>query len=282
MITRRKFVQLSAAALPSLARPLWGQGHSLKLGLQLYTLRQIAGEDLPAILRQVRAIGYQEVELTSLQFALPASELRKVIENSGLTAPSGHFDYTELSAKFDYARDLGLQWMVCPVLPKAQWTSSDGFHDAAIQFNNWGKRARDLGMRFAFHNHAYEFRQFDRGTGFDLLVRETDPELVSFELDCYWVAEAGRDPRQLLDQLGRRVRMLHLKDRKPGFPPSTKMGPDSAHFTEVGNGTIDWRGVLALAQKLEVEHYFVEQDKTDGPPMESVRTSYNYLRKILA
>ena len=160
--------------------------------------------------------------------------------------------------------------MVYPHAAEAQWTSSDGFATPLSKFNDWGKRARDLGMRFAFHNHAYEFSPVRPGHKFRPPREGDRRELVSFELDFYRVAEAGRDPRQLLDQLGMRVRMLHRKDRKPGFPPSTKMGPDSAHFTEVGNGTIDWRGVLALAQKLEVEHYFVEQDKTDLPSMESV------------
>ena len=280
MISRRQFVQLSAAALPIFARPLRALTH-IPLGVQLYTLRQMAAKDLPSTLRQIRAAGYEEVELIPLAYTRSAGhELKAMIADSGLTAPSGHFNYADIATKLSYAKSLGLKWMVCPILPKDLWTA-EGFRRAAHQFNAWGKQIRDRGMSFAFHNHDYEFRKLDGGTGYDILVKETDPELVSFEMDCYWVAQAGIDPAAKLKQLGRRVRLLHLKDLKPGFPPSTDMNPSSAHFAEVGRGKLNWREILAVAQKLQVEQYIVEQDKTDGPPVKSIRISYNYLRKIL-
>jgi sugar phosphate isomerase/epimerase len=241
----------------------------------------MAKMDLPGTLSQIHAIGYQEVELTPVAYTLPVDQLRKVVAASGLKAPSGHFEYTDLSGQWDYAKASGIKWVVCPMLPKPQWTSADGFHTAAHQFNEWGKRAHDMGMRFAFHNHDYEFRQFDGTTGYDILLKETDPRLVFLELDCYWITQAGLDPLQMLNRLGRRVRMLHIKDRKPGFPSSNDMSQSSAHFTEVGAGGIDWPPILAAARKLQIDHYFVEQDHIDGPPIESIRASYNYLRKIM-
>jgi sugar phosphate isomerase/epimerase len=138
-----------------------------------------------------------------------------------------------------------------------------------------------MGMGLGFHNHDYEFAQLNGTTGLDILLKQTNPEFVSFELDCYWVAQAGHNPLQQLRQMGKRVRLLHLKDRKPGFPYSNDMTASSAHFTEVGSGTLNWREIIDEAEKLKVEYYFVEQDKTDGPPLESIRTSYNYLRKLL-
>jgi sugar phosphate isomerase/epimerase len=280
MLTRRSFLELSAAALPAFAHPLWGQRH-FPIGLQLSTLTKMAKADLPGTLSQIHAIGYQEVELTPVAYTLPVDQLRKVVAASGLKAPSGHFEYTDLSGQWDYAKASGIKWVVCPMLPKPQWTSAGGFHTAAHQFNEWGKRAHDMGMRFAFHNHDYEFRQFDGTTGYDILLKETDPKLVFFELDCYWITQAGLDPLQMLNRLGRRVRMLHIKDRKPGFPSSNDMSQSSAHFTEVGAGSIDWPPILAAARKLQIEHYFVEQDHIDGPAIESIRASYNYLRKIM-
>ena len=280
MLNRRTFLQFSAASLPVFSRMLWAQAHT-PIGLQLSTLNGMAKRDLPATLSQIHAIGYQEVEVTPVAYTLPVEQLRKVVAASGLNAPSGHFEYTDLSGQFDYAQALGLKWVVCPMLPKAQWTSADGFHAAAAQFNKWGKRAHEMGMRFAFHNHDYEFRRFGDTTGYDILLQETDPKLVFFELDCYWITQAGLDPVAMLNRLGQRVRMIHLKDRKPGFPSSNDMSQSSAHFTEVGAGAIDWPHILATAEKLQIEHYFVEQDHIDGPPIESVRASYNYLRKIL-
>jgi sugar phosphate isomerase/epimerase len=291
-LNRRNFLQWSAAAtLPALARPLWsqmGSHHRLPIGLQLSTLvkQKVDETQLKDYLRQIAAIGFQEIEPWYAAYTIPAEQLRKNIEDSGMTVASGHFEYTNLTADFagqlKYAKALGLKWMVCPMLPKSQWTSADGFRIAAHQFNEWAKQVNDSGMRFAFHNHDYEFRKFDGVTGYDILLKETDPTLVFYEMDCYWITQAGYDPAEMLIRLGRRVRMLHIKDHKPGYPPSNDMEDSSAHFTEVGSGAVNWPAILAVAEKLNIEHYFIEQDHIDGPPLESLRTSYNYLRKTLA
>jgi sugar phosphate isomerase/epimerase len=172
--------------------------------------------------------------------------------------------------------------MVCPMLPKAQWGSPEGFRRAAAAFNQWGKQCRQHGMRFAYHNHNYEFQDLKGTTGYDILLKETDPELVWLEMDTYWITQAGRDPVLLLNQLGKRVRLLHLKDRKVDVPTSQALDDSAEHFTEVGSGTIAWRPLLALAQKLGVEHYFVEEDKSDKAPMDSLKISYGFLHKILS
>src|SRR5271170_384900 len=109
MLTRRNFLELSAAALPLFARPLWGQTH-FPIGLQLSTLNAMAKSDLPGTLTQIHAVGYQEVELTPVAYTLPVDQLRKVVAGSGLKAPSGHFEYADLSHQFDYAQALGLAW----------------------------------------------------------------------------------------------------------------------------------------------------------------------------
>jgi sugar phosphate isomerase/epimerase len=281
VLTRRRFLEFAAAALPGFALVLQAQAR-FPIGLQLSTLNAMAKADLAGTLKQIHAVGYQEVELTPVAYTLPPDQLRRVLAESGLKAPSGHFEYTDLSRQFEYAKALGLDWVVCPMLPKEQWTSIQEFRTAARRFNEWGKHAHDMGMRFAFHNHDYEFRRFGDVTGYDILLKETDPNLVFLEMDCYWVTQAGFDPVDLLHQLGRRVRMLHIKDRKAGFPASNDMSASSAHFTEVGTGGIDWPHIIAAARRLQIEHYFIEQDHIDGPPIESVRTSYNYLRRILA
>lgn len=285
MITRRRFVQWSALAASSFAGALFAQEPSasrgpIRLGAQLFTVRAMAKTDLPGALRAVRSIGYREIELIPEVYDRPAEDLRRTITASGLAAPSAHFGFEKFPSRFDYARALGLQWMVCPMIPHAMH-SKDGFRRAADQLNRWGRQAKPMGMRVGYHNHNYEFQRFGSETGYDILVRNTNPELVYFEVDCYWVAEAGHDPVSLMKQLGKRARLLHLKDRKPGFPASTKLGPGSGHFTEVGRGSLDWPAILAEARKIGVEHYFVEQDETSGPPMESLKISYQYLHKEL-
>jgi sugar phosphate isomerase/epimerase len=280
MLNRRKFLTLSAAAWPAMA---FGAGKHTPLGVQLYTIRGLVKDNnLLQLLKQIRAIGYEEVELYGNLYKHSERELLSMLRRSGLTAASGHFDYEGFVAKIPYARRLGLKWMVCPMLPKAQWGSPESFRKAAATFNDWGKQCQQHGMRFAFHNHNYEFQDLKGTTGYDILLKETDPDLVWMEMDAYWITQAGRDPVLLLNQLGKRVRLLHLKDRKADVPTSQVLDASAEHFAEVGNGTIRWRALLVLAQKLGIEHYYVEQDESDKSPMDSLKISYTYLRKVLS
>ena len=282
MINRRDFLFASSLALlgisavrslaPSSARPL---------GVQLYTVRTQAEKDLPGVLASLRQIGYREVETYWNVYTHPAEELKRMIEDHGLVVPSGHFDYQGLEGKLDYANSLGVRYLICPMLPKSLWNSLDGFKQAADQFNRWGEQVERRGMRFGFHNHNYEFRRFGETTGFDVLVSRTEPTLVWFEMDCYWVTQAGRDPLQMFERLGPRIRLLHLKDRKPGFPPSQELNEKAEHFTAVGTGTIPWQPILAAARSDSIEHMFVEQDAGDLPPLEELRISYKNLEPWL-
>jgi sugar phosphate isomerase/epimerase len=283
MQTRRDFLRVSMVALSALrASKSFAAGDRPPIGVQLYTVRQQAEKDLGKVLEEIHKIGYREVELYWNVYAHPAVTLRRMITDAGLSAPSGHFNYDGLPTKLDYARELGLKWVVCPMLPESMWNSLDGFKRAADQFNRWGEQINGMGMRFAFHNHNYEFKKFGDATGFETLLTNTDPKLVNLEMDCYWITQAGRDPVKMLDDLGKRVRMLHLKDRKAGFRPSQQLNDAAGHFSEVGRGTINWPAVLKRAQELEIEHYFVEQDKSDKPPIESLRISYQYLEPLFA
>jgi sugar phosphate isomerase/epimerase len=280
MKTRREFLALSIGAVA--ATSLRAQiGHRRKLGLQLYTVRRQAEQDLPKTLAAVKAAGYEEVELYWNVYSHPSAELKRMLRDAGLTAPSGHFDYDGLDGKLEYARDVGVRYVICPMLPKQMWSSAKGFHDAADQFNRWGEKVRRLGLTFGFHNHNYEFKQFGTQTGFDILMKNTDPATVKLEMDCYWVTQAGRDPLAILDEYKDRVRMLHLKDRKPGFPPSTTLDKSAEHFAEFGTGSIKWKPILEKASSVGVEHYFVEQDETERPVMESIHISAENAKKLL-
>ncbi len=280
--TRRKLLRSTFLGVPALAlRGVSFAENEQPLGVQLYTVRDLAEHDLPGVLEQIRAIGYREVETYWNVYSHPPRQLRQMIEDHGLSVPSGHFNYDGFAGKLEYAKELGVRSMVCPMLPKEMWSSLDGFRRAADQFNQWGAAARKLGMNFAFHNHDYEFRQFGAKTGFDELMERTDPKLVSWEMDCYWVTQAGLDPAAMLKKYRGRVHLLHVKDRLPGFAPSRKLDKSAEHFTEVGSGTIDWKKVLTLAREQGIRHYFVEQDETSIPVMESLRISYRNLRRFM-
>jgi len=266
------------------------------IGVQLYTVRDQAEKDLPGVLAALQKIGYKEAEPYWNIYNHPAKELKKMLADHGLTAPSGHFDYDGLDTKFDYAQELGLTYMTCPMLPKDMWTSLDGFKKAADQFNKWGAEAQKRKMKFAFHNHNYEFKNLVSKNGYDqvvsgadphmdgftVLLTSTDPKLVWFEMDCYWITQAGRDPVKMMNEHSGRIKMLHLKDRKPGAATSQSLDEAAMHFTEVGNGTLDWKAILAAADKNKIEHMFVEEDFCDKPPMESLKISYQNLEKLMA
>ncbi len=284
MHTRRKFLTAATAGLAAVAvKPLaFAEKPWPPLGVQLYTVRQLAQTDLPNVLAAIRKIGYRTVETYVAQYKMTAADLRKAILDSGLSVPSGHFGYAGFDTKYDYAKELGLKFMICSSVPESLGSSADGFKRAADQYNAWGEKARKMGMQFAFHNHNSEFQTYDGKTGIEVLLERTDPHLVQWQMDCYWVAQAGSDPVAMLHKYAQRITTLHLKDRKPGAQPTLETGSGSQHFTEVGTGTLDWKKILPLARKQSVRYMFVEQDTTELPPLESLQVSYANLQKLMS
>jgi sugar phosphate isomerase/epimerase len=284
MLTRREFMGDAAAGLAATA---WAPQAFAKeldrpIGVQLYTVRNLLQTDVPGTLAAIRKIGYRTVETFVAEYKMSAKDLRQAIVDAGLTAPSAHFGYDDFGARFDYAKELGVECVVCSSVPGNVGDSADGFKRAAEQYNQWGEQAKKLGLRFGFHDHDTEFKQFGGVTGFDILMENTDPELVQWQMDCYWVAQAGRDPVALLRKYGKRMQSLHLKDRLPNAPTSTDTGPGSQFFTEVGEGTLDWPNIFRLAEQFKIQNMYVEQDKTEKPPLECLQISYTNIRKYLS
>jgi len=245
-----------------------------RLGIQLYTLRSVAGTNLGGTLAQVAAIGYTEVELAGL-YNHPASDVRGLLDQYGLTAPSAHIDIAQIEgsaadATFRDAKTLGLEWITVPSLPRGKRDTVDDWKHVAQEFNAVAKETRAAGFRFAYHNHNAEFRKIGTTLPLEILLAETDPMLVSFEMDVYWVVNGGGDPLDLLARYPGRFKMLHLKD---------SMGAPDHKMADVGSGTIDFKAILAQAKG--IEHYFVERDDpTDA--LASAKASYAYLSRVLS
>jgi len=285
MSTRRNFLRSSAAlasfTISGLARMAVADRRERPIGVQLYSVRDQVQTDLNDTLAEIRKIGYKQVETFPPQYVAPAADLRRAILDHGLTVPSGHFGYVRIASQWDYAQELWVKDVVCAGLPNAMRGSLEGIQKAADQFNQWGAHARQLGLRFAFHNHNFEFQQFSATTGLETLLQRTDPSLVFWQMDCYWVAQAGHDPVELMKRHAGRISSLYLEDLKPGFPPTFVQGPDSAHFTEVGSGTVHWKSIFDLATQQKIAYMFVERDSGDLPVMESLRISYHNIAKLL-
>jgi sugar phosphate isomerase/epimerase len=283
MSTRREFVTGAAAGVAAcaLVPRAFAKKMDRPVGVQLYTVRSLVDKDFPGTLAALGKIGYRTVETYVAQYKLPAKDLRQAILDADLVAPSAHFAYNDFGTRLDYAKELGVECVVCSSVPGTVGNSADGFKQAADQYNLWGDQARKMGLKFGFHNHNTEFKDYGGVTGVDILLQNTDPALVQWQMDCYWVAQAGFDPVEMLKKHGKRMQSLHLKDRKPNFPASTDTGPSSAHFTEVGTGTLDWTTILHLAGEARIPNMYVEQDQTDIPPLESLQISYTNIEKFL-
>ena len=282
--SRRRFLKasLAAAAAGCLLRSqryALAEIPGMTYGVQLYMLRQQATTDLAGVFRAIHDAKFAQVELYPIAYNHPAPELRHMIEDAGLGAVAGHFDYAGLEGKLDYAQQLGLKYVVCPMLPRDQWTSLAGFGQAAELFNRVGKQLHDRGMEFVFHNHDYEFRPLEGSTGFHTLMQHTDPALVKLEFDLYWLTQAGQDPLAMMKTHADRLRLVHLKDRLAGAVTSYTPDPPQ-YFTELGHGTIPWRSLLLQAHAQGIQYAFVDQDDTTLPLAQSLSINRAYLRSL--
>jgi len=255
-------------ALDSVVRP---QTKLPRIGLELYTVRRAAAADLAGTLARVAKIGYTEVEFAGYhQHA--AAEIREMLKANGLTAPAAHVDIAAIQnapdKTFEDARTIGHEWIVVPSTPSGKHATVDDWKGVAELFNKTAQQVQAAGFRFGFHNHNEVFRKIGDVTPIDVLMKETDPSLVSYELDVYWVVNGGADPVDVLTRYPNRFRLMHLKD---------SMGPPDHKMADVGSGTIDFKAVLAHAKG--IEHYFVEHDE---PPdaFVDVAASYAYLSKL--
>jgi sugar phosphate isomerase/epimerase len=238
------------------------------VGLQLYTVRAALEADFDATLQRVAVIGYKEVEFAGY-FGHGAQQVRATLDRLGLASPSAHVPLEALGENWQsYLADastVGQSYLV--VASVGQVTDLDGYRRIAEHFNRAGEIATKSGVRLAYHNHDREFTPLQGKLPYDVLLEETDPQYVWFEIDLYWLFKGGQDVFKYFDRWPGRVRMLHLKDADAS----------PAHrITEVGAGILDWKRILARARQAGVQHYFVEQDDA-ADPFTSIRSSYRYL-----
>lgn len=300
MWSRRAFLQRGSLALAAMtcldvhaAQSRLGP-LNLPIGLQVYTVRDDVAKDLPGALKTISAIGYREVELAGLP-KQPVAEMRTLLEDCGLTAPSMHAGMADLQTgaqeRIDYAKALGAQYLVCSF----PWTADSRFRTgggnalaAGITLDDWkwnaeqlnrvGELARKADIRCGYHNHNMEFRSYDGVIGYDELLRQTDPALVTMELDIGWVVTAGVDPLTYLTRHAKRISLLHVKEVRKGARTVTDRL--DAQTTEVGSGQIDWRELFAAMKPETIRHYFVEQENFERPPLEAVKISFDYLHGL--
>ncbi|QSO46493.1 sugar phosphate isomerase/epimerase family protein [Alicyclobacillus mengziensis] len=247
-----------------------------KLGLQLYSLRDLAKDDFLGTLKQVADIGYDGVEFAGYG-GLSAQELRRVVGDLGLEPVSSHVQLSELESNLrqviEYGQELGLSYVVCPYLPEDKRQTLDDYRRLADTMNQIGQEISQAGMTLAYHNHAFEFVRFENQYALDALYALTDKRYVQAELDIYWVEYAGQSALEYVERYADRSGLLHVKDM-------TK--DDERFFAEVGTGRLDIPSILSTAKAGGIEWYLVEQDVIRRDPLESVTMSYRYLLDLTA
>jgi sugar phosphate isomerase/epimerase len=246
-----------------------------RIGIQLYSVRQDVQRDMAATLARLAEIGYREVEFAGY-FGKTPDETRRLLEQNRLTAPSTHIGYDQLKTNWDRALDdavaRGHRYITIPYLPNDVRVSKASWQGVAEEFNRGAERARARGLAFAYHNHDFEFVRVEGVIPFDLLLAETDPALVSFEMDVYWTVKAGGDPLAYFRQHPARFPMLHIKD---------SAGPPAHQQVDVGAGTIDFASILRLdaGQRGVVKHVFIEHDQPQNP-LAFAKASYDHLSRM--
>ena len=280
------------------------------IGLQFGIIGADTGRDIDASFAQVAEIGFREVELSNLFGRTPA-ELAAAAARAGVKIASLHLPLiamggpTSLSMASDPARiaeamgTLGATWAIVPILmipstyrprPGERMetglgraiaeSGEDIWKQTAAALNTKAAALRPLGVGVAYHNHNLDFAPIGKTTGWDILMRETEADLVKFEIDIGWVELAGIDPVRFFDSLRGRVKLLHVRDIVRDKPQSFEISMNSPI---VGSGRLDWARILPAAWRAGARHFIVEQEPTAGmPTSEAVRRSFDYLSQLRA
>ncbi|WP_266369091.1 sugar phosphate isomerase/epimerase family protein [Tellurirhabdus rosea] len=288
-ISRKTFLKNSALALslPLLSRLDVFAKPPKNVGLQLYTLREQLGKDLEGTLRKVSEIGYKEVELFGYSdgkfFGKTAAEFGSMLKGFNLTPVSGHYLAgvampqmkgsltNDWQRAVDDAATLGLKYMNCAFLFPDERKKLDDYKRHAALFNKSAEVTKKAGIQFGYHNHDFEFEKMDGQEPYDILLKQTDKNLVKMELDLYWAVFAGKDPVELFKQNPGRFPLVHLKDMEKS---------ESRTFAEVGTGSIDFQRILNAGKTAGLKHFFVEQDVCKRPPLEAIQISYGNVMKL--
>lgn len=307
MLTRRSFLAQGSAAGAAIALTASGSKSVLAdapvpaPGIQLYTVADDLNADVPGTLQALSKIGYKYVESAGFG-KLPAKDFRKALDDAGLKCPSAHlrFGNGDPGPLFEDAQAVGAHYAVSSVLmskpPEVASMKAlmdtlnsqtpDSFKRTAELANQIGAKAKQAGLQYAYHNHNFEFKDQGGGqTGYNILLQNTDRELVKFELDCGWMITAGFSPVDYFQKYPGRYRMIHVKDFVAGSKPTTSLSPENRPTgTELGRGHIDYRPIFAAASAVGVEYYFSEQE----PPivgmtaLEAAKVNYDYMRALFS
>ncbi len=278
------FVLIIAAGLsvkqPALAqksKPLY----TAPLGVQAYTFRKSFPTDVAKTLDTIKMMGFTEMEGGSNR--MPPETFKKLCDERGISIPSTGADYSQLVKSADSvaykAKLLGAKYVMCAWIPHTDGALTfDNAKKAVEDFNSAGKVLKDSGIIFCYHAHGYEFQPCEGSTLLDYIIKNTNPEYVSFEMDIFWIQFGGGDPVSLLKKYGNRWKLMHLKDLKKGTKKDLTGSTSAENDVPLGTGEVNIPGILKEAKKIGIQHYFIEDES--NYVIEHVPQSIAYLKSL--
>jgi sugar phosphate isomerase/epimerase len=252
------------------------------LGLEIYSLRRELAKDVPGTLALVHKFGFEEIEVPNF-YGLTARAFREQTDKVQLRCTAMVAQHERLSNDMKGviadAKVVGAHYVLYPWIPHDTDFTDEDCRRAALNMNRWGKTLKAAGLEFCYHPHGYEFRPSPQGTLFDLMVAQTDPTVVNFQADVFWIAWPGQDPVKLLRKYPTRFPLMHLKDIRKG----TKLGDLSGHAPEetsvaVGTGMLDFPAILREAKRIGVKRYYIEDEAPEAAA--NIPISLRYLRSL--
>lgn len=252
------------------------------LGLQLYSLRDDFAKDVPGTLQRVREFGFKNVELAGT-YNLEPAQFTALLKEHKLKAIAGHFPYEKFRDDPEgvarEAKALGLKYAGIAWIPHQGAFDEKACREAIAVFNKAGEALAKHGIKFFYHQHGYEFQAHGAGTLMDLMMTETNPKHVSFEMDIFWVQFPGQDPAKWLEKYGKRWELVHLKDMKKGIQTGDPSGhTDVSNDVALGTGQLDIPAILRAAKKAGVKWYFIEDESPSVH--EQLPVSLKYLEHV--
>lgn len=261
------------------------------IGLQLYSVKDVLDKDLKGTLQKLADMGYTEIEsypgIGGHYYGMEPKEFSAMLDDMGLKLVSSHFgsgsyegkasNWHEATMLSDFetlvskAAETGQSYLTCSWMDESLRKTPDDLKRTAELFNKTGEMCKAAGLKFAYHNHAFEFDKVGDHVLYDFMLENTDPELVLWEMDMYWVAAAGKDPVAYLEKYPNRFPLGHVKDMRKD---------DHSKNSVIGKGTLDYGKILSVAEGAGMKHFLVEQESFIQPPMEAMKENYDYLSTL--
>jgi len=319
MLNRREFIRSTAtAAVASLAvselRASGSGSHIEKIGLQLFSIPKLLEQDFEGTMKMISGMGYRELEFYgpfpfssksaqdrwnavtpslgfsgSGYFGRTPQQVKEILDKNNLTAPSMHVDLDTFRNNMDQtgeaAHILNQSYAGLPSIPQEERTNLEAFKRIADEFNKIGEAAQKVGLKFFYHNHGYGLKEMEGKIPFDVILERTDPKVVFFEMDIYWMTAGGADLVKYLDNNPGRFKLMHIKDMSKPVRFSGDGGDPKQwielfpYMTDAGSGVLDLKAILSHAKKSGMEHFIVERDKVENPN-QALKKSYEYLSSL--